>query len=97
MLVFINDFRVTGDPADFESAFARTSDYFEQQPGFIRHTLVRSADDGGRYVNVAQWSNRAAFDAALAQPQFREHAVALRALASSTPALFQEILTKVAS
>jgi monooxygenase len=96
MLVLVNDFRVHGDASAFEVAFATTSDYFERQPGFIRHTLVRSTTEADRYINIAEWEGRGSFDQAVRNPMFADHAKALRALATSEPKLCEEVLTKVA-
>lgn len=96
MLVLVNDFRVHGDAPAFEAAFASTSDYFERQPGFIRHMLVRSTTEAGRYVNIAEWADRESFDQAVKNPMFADHAKALRSLATSEPKLCEEVLTKVA-
>ncbi len=88
MIVFVNRFTVTGPQADFESAFAATSEFFRTQPGFLRHRLLKHADEPGAYVNVAEWEDRASFERALAQPEFAAHRAALRALGTGEPNLY---------
>lgn len=94
MLVFLNDFRVHGDEAEFETAFSSTSDYFRQQPGFVRHRLVRSISEPSCYVNIAEWTDQESFERALRNPAFQEHAVALRKLAASEPRLCAEVMSR---
>ncbi|WP_438486737.1 antibiotic biosynthesis monooxygenase family protein [Streptomyces sp. S186] len=96
MLTFINRFTVTGTAAEFERAFERTSAFFAAQPGFVRHRLLRHADDPKAYVNVAEWEDRASFRRALEQPGFAEHRDALRALATGEPHLYTTLLERTA-
>lgn len=91
---FINRFEVHGPASEFELAFDETSAFFAAQPGFLRHRLLRQADDPGRYVNIAEWDSREDFQRAVAQPAFAPHAKALRALASSDPNLYTLVLER---
>lgn len=96
MMVFINRFTLRGDAAEFERAFATTSEFFRKQPGFLGHRLVRSLDDPAAYTNIAEWTDRASLQRALREPEFEQHAQALRALAGSTPGFFEPRLTVAA-
>lgn len=96
MIVFVNRFTVTGPAAEFEQAFARTSEFFGAQPGFIRHRLLKHADEPGAYVNVAEWEDRASFEQALRQPGFAEHRTALRALGTGEPNLYTVLQERAA-
>jgi heme-degrading monooxygenase HmoA len=87
-VTLINRFAVHGDPVEFERAFAATSAFLTQQPGFVEHTLLRHGREPGCYVNVARWTSAADLRAATAHPGFTEHAEALRALATTDPQLF---------
>jgi heme-degrading monooxygenase HmoA len=87
-VTLINSFTVHGDTAEFERAFAATSEFLTGRPGFVEHTLLRHGRDGGSYVNVARWTSAGALRAATAHPDFAEHARALRALATTDPQLF---------
>ncbi|MER5940436.1 antibiotic biosynthesis monooxygenase family protein [Streptomyces sp. NPDC001928] len=91
MLVFINRFTVTGDPLEFERAFAETADHLARQPGFIRYRLVRSTDDPRSYANVAEWETAQALRDALRGPEFDEHARRLRELARSEPRFYDVV------
>ncbi|WP_323183575.1 SDR family oxidoreductase [Streptomyces virginiae] len=92
-VTFVNTFTLSASPAEFEAAFARTSQYMARQPGFIEHTLVRHMKDPGRYVNIARWRDAGSLQRAVARPEFLEHAAALRALASSDPQLYTPLRT----
>ncbi|MFE7447481.1 antibiotic biosynthesis monooxygenase family protein [Streptomyces chartreusis] len=93
MLVFINRFTVSGDPLEFERAFAETAAHLARQPGFIRYRLVRSTQDPNSYANVAEWETAAALREALRGPEFDDHARRLRELAQSEPQ-FYDVVTE---
>jgi quinol monooxygenase YgiN len=66
-----------------------TTTVFATVPGFISANLHVSLD-GTRVVNYAQWASEAAYRAAMAQPDVREHVVASAALVESyDPTLVQ--------
>ncbi|MEU5884533.1 antibiotic biosynthesis monooxygenase family protein [Spirillospora sp. NPDC047279] len=92
-LVFVNRFTVKVPPEQFERVFARTSEFMGRQPGFIRFTLLRNAEDPGSYVNVAQWRDRESFQKAVSHPDFQPHAAALRELSTSEHGLYTPRLT----
>ncbi|MET9390165.1 antibiotic biosynthesis monooxygenase family protein [Streptomyces sp. NPDC006624] len=89
-VTFVNRFTVSGDPGDFEKAFARVADFMTAQPGILGYTLSRHADDPQRYVNIARWQDAAALRAAVGRPGFQEHVGELRKLAESTSELYVE-------
>lgn len=95
-VTLINRFTVHGDPTEFERAFAATSAFLTGQPGFVEHTLLRHGRDGDSYVNVARWTDAGALRAATGHPDFTEHALALRALATTDPQLFTPRLSHAA-
>lgn len=92
-VTFINKFTLTCEPAEFEEAFARTAAFMAEQPGFLRHTLLRNKKDDRNYVNVAHWRDAASLRNAVARPEFGPHAAALRALCTSEPNLFEPRMT----
>lgn len=96
MITFINRFTVTGPAAEFERAFDETSAFFSAQPGFVRHRLLRHADDPAAYVNVAEWEDRESFEAALRQPEFAGHRAALRALSTGEPNVYTLLYERAA-
>ncbi|GAA2719572.1 MULTISPECIES: antibiotic biosynthesis monooxygenase family protein [Streptomyces] len=85
---FVNRFTLRTSPEDFERIFARTARFMKDRPGFLGHTLVRHLDDPHNYVNIARWADVESFRAAVAHPEFRPHAEALRAVSTSASDLY---------
>ncbi|MEU3838543.1 antibiotic biosynthesis monooxygenase family protein [Streptomyces sp. NPDC028635] len=96
MITFINRFTVTGPPEEFERAFERTSAFFGTRPGFVRHRLLKHADDPATYVNVAEWQDRDSFEQAVRHPDFAAHRAALRALSTGEPGIYTVHYERVA-
>ncbi|WP_278261652.1 antibiotic biosynthesis monooxygenase family protein [Nocardia sp. AG03] len=69
--VFVNVLRLTGSAEELASIYADVADYFAAQPGFRHYELLRSETDSEVFVNIARWSDRAAFERATANPEFR--------------------------
>ncbi|GDY32008.1 antibiotic biosynthesis monooxygenase family protein [Gandjariella thermophila] len=91
MLIFVNLFRVHGNPDDFERTFADTSAFMTKKDGYRRHRLVRVNGDEPRYLNIAEWADEGALRAAVADPLFEPHARALREHASSESLLCEVV------
>ncbi|MFJ8718308.1 antibiotic biosynthesis monooxygenase family protein [Streptomyces violaceus] len=87
---FVNSFTLRTSPEEFEDVFGRTARFMESQPGFLGYTLVRHLEKPHSYVNIARWSDVAAFRAAVGQADFRPHAEALRAISTSSSNLYLE-------
>ncbi|MFE6458621.1 antibiotic biosynthesis monooxygenase family protein [Streptomyces cinereoruber] len=87
---FVNSFTLRTSPEMFEEIFARTARFLEDRPGFLGYTLVRHVDEPDRYVNIARWSDPAAFRAAVTDAAFAPHAQALRAVSTSSSNLYVE-------
>ncbi|MEV1085820.1 antibiotic biosynthesis monooxygenase family protein [Streptomyces sp. NPDC050211] len=97
MVTFINRFTVTGPAEEFERLFEDTSAFFRDRPGFLRHRLLRHTRQAGAYVNIAEWTDAASFQAAVTHPDFAPHAAALRALSTSDPNLYAPVLEREAA
>lgn len=91
VVTFVNRFSLHCPDGQFEQAFVGASAYMESRPGFLGHALMRRADEGDRpgYVNIALWRDEASLRAAVGHPDFAAHAAALRALATSEPAIYR--------
>jgi heme-degrading monooxygenase HmoA len=79
-VILINSFEVPGDQAEnFISAWERTRDYLESQPGYIDTSLHQAVAPNAefQFVNVAHWQTAEDFMAALQSPGFREAAEGL--------------------
>jgi heme-degrading monooxygenase HmoA len=79
-VILINSFEVPDDQAEkFISAWERTRDYLETQPGYIDTSLHQAVAPNAEFpfVNVAHWQTAEDFMAALQSPGFREPAEGL--------------------
>jgi heme-degrading monooxygenase HmoA/uncharacterized protein YndB with AHSA1/START domain len=92
-VTLVNSFTVSGSAEEFEKAFAETSAFFAEQPGFIEHSLLKKLDEPNAYVNVARWTDHRSLRQAVAKPEFQPHETALRTLATSSPKLFSVCFT----
>jgi heme oxygenase (mycobilin-producing) len=69
-VTLINIFEVpAGDEGAFIAAWEKTRDYLKTFPAHIETALHQSLhDERFRFVNIAQWTSEADFDAAIPQP-----------------------------
>ena len=73
-ITLINAFTVPVDETEeFLRRWKNTAAIMAGQPGFVRARMYRSvADDAElRFVNVAEWESRQAFEQVTANPDFR--------------------------
>lgn len=91
MTVLINRFEVHGSLEEFEKVLGATAGYFRHQPGFLRFRLVRSMEHQNQYVNIAEWENADSLRTALSRPEFAPYSAALRAVATSSPAMHEPV------
>ena len=90
-VTLINAFEVpAGRDEEFVAGWQRTADYMRGQPGFLSTRLHVSLDETAqfRYVNVAEWQDPKAFQAAVGQDGFREVAREI-AFARAHPSLYR--------
>ncbi|HEX8007661.1 MAG TPA: antibiotic biosynthesis monooxygenase family protein [Trebonia sp.] len=92
MVILINRFTLNGSPEQFEEAFEESAVFMRAQPGFIKHTLVKSLRDPNSYVNIAHW--RAADDhiRVVLSDEFKAHVEALGKVATADPDLYSPVL-----
>lgn len=94
-VTLVNRFHTTVSHEEFSRTFDATSQYFSGRPGFIEHTLHRSAQDEGTYVNIARWRSSSDLKRATEDPEFLPHAQKLRAMATSEPEVFRPLLRRL--
>jgi len=92
MVILINRFTVSASPEEFLAAFEESAVFMRAQPGFIRHTLVKSLRDPSSYVNIAQWQEAQDHIRVVTSPQFGAHVEALAKVATSDPDLYAPVL-----
>jgi long-chain acyl-CoA synthetase len=88
MVIIVNKFTLTASPEEFEEAFEASASFMRAQPGFIRHTLVKSLRDPNIYVNIAEWQEAADQMRALQGPGFKDHIEALAKVGRADPDLY---------
>lgn len=91
MVILINSFTLTASPQAFEEAFEQSAVFMRAQPGFIRHTLVKSLRDPQTYVNIAQWQNAGDHIRVVHSPEFKEHVTNLAKVARADPDLYSVV------
>ena len=72
-VVLINVFEVpAGADEEFLRGWEAARDFMQRQPGYVSTRLHQSLDPTARFrfINVAEWSSPADFQAALNQPEF---------------------------
>ncbi|MCM6771857.1 antibiotic biosynthesis monooxygenase [Nocardia sp. CDC159] len=91
VVTFVNTFTVTGDPLEFEEAFAKIAELLAEQPGFLQFTLSRHVDPAraNEYVNIALWTDVQSWKDAIAAPGFAEHAKEIRARATNVANMYE--------
>ena len=92
MVILINTFTLSASPEKFEEAFEESAAFMRRQPGFIRHTLVKSLRDPSSYVNIAQWHEVDDHVRAVTSPEFKSHVDALAKVATPDPNLYTPVL-----
>jgi len=92
MVILVNKFTVTTDPAEFERIWAASSHFMRQQPGFINFRLVRSLQDPQVYINIAEWADAESHGRALQSDNFQAHISELANVAKPEPHLCDMVL-----
>ena len=92
MVILINRFTVSASEEEFLAVFEESAVFMRAQPGFIRHTLVKSLRDPNSYVNIAQWEQAQDHIRVVTSPEFGAHVQALAQVATSDPDLYAPVL-----
>ncbi|HWB38516.1 MAG TPA: AMP-binding protein, partial [Rugosimonospora sp.] len=92
MVTFINQLTVTGSAEEFEKISARMSEFMASRPGYLNHRLLRSLRAPESYVEIAEWENPEAHQAAVRSDEFQALISELgRVVAKPTPGLFTDV------
>ncbi|MBO0806685.1 MAG: antibiotic biosynthesis monooxygenase [Actinobacteria bacterium] len=91
MVILINRFTLTASPQAFEEAFEESAVFMRAQPGFVRHTLVKSLRDPQTYVNIAQWQDADDHIRVVHSPEFKEHVTNLAKVSRADPDLYSVV------
>jgi quinol monooxygenase YgiN len=91
VLVLINKFVVTTTGEEFEKVFVETAEFMRRQPGFLRYRLIRSEQDSSVYINIAEWTDKAALMAVADRPEMSDHLAQIKAVAIPEPQFFAPV------
>ena len=91
-IVMMNRFNVGLDEVDeFLKVFAKTTEIFKQQPGFISAQLHRGIAGSSTFVNYVVWESAAHFKQAFNRPKFRSNMADVLPNTVMSPHLFKKV------
>ena len=91
-IVVMNRFNVGPDEVDeFLKVFAKTTEIFKQQPGFISAQLHRGIAGSSTFINYVVWESAAHFKQAFNRPEFRSNIADVLPNTVMSPHLFKKV------
>ncbi len=91
-IVVMNKFNVGPDEIDeFLKVFAKTTETFKQQPGFISAQLHRGIAGSSTFVNYVVWESAAHFKQAFNRPEFKSNMASVLPNTMMSPHLFKKV------
>jgi heme-degrading monooxygenase HmoA len=91
-IVVMNKFNVDPQEVDeFMQVFAKTTESFKQQPGFISAQLHRGIGGSTTFVNYVIWESAAHFKQAFIRPEFRSNMANVLPNTVMSPHLFKKV------
>ena len=91
-IVMMNKFNVNPDEVDeFLKVFAKTTETFKQQPGFISAQFHRGIGGSTTFVNYVVWESAAHFKQAFDRPEFRSNMAKVLPNTVMSPHLFKKV------
>ena len=91
-IVVMNKFNVGPDEIDeFLKVFAKTTETFKQQPGFISAQLHRGIAGSSTFVNYIVWESAAHFKQAFNREEFKSNMASVLPNTMMSPHLFKKI------
>jgi len=91
-IIVMNKFNVGPDEIDeFLKVFAKTTEKFKQQPGFISAQLHRGIAGSSTFVNYVVWESAAHFKQAFNTPEFKSNMASVLPNTVMSPHLFKKV------
>jgi heme-degrading monooxygenase HmoA len=91
-IIVMNKFNVGPDEVDeFLNVFAKTTETFKQQPGFISAQLHRGIAGSSTFVNYVVWESAAHFKQAFNRPEFKSNMASVLPDTVMSPHLFKKV------
>jgi heme-degrading monooxygenase HmoA len=91
-IVVMNKFNVDPQEVDeFMQVFAKTTETFKQQPGFISAQLQRGIGRSTTFVNYVIWESAGHFKQAFNRPEFKSNMAKVLPNTVMSPHLFKKV------
>ena len=91
-IIVMNKFNVGPDEIDeFLKVFAKTTEKFKQQPGFISAQLHRGIAGSSTFVNYVVWESAAHFKQAFNREEFKSNMGSVLPNTVMSPHLFKKV------
>lgn len=91
-IVVMNKFNVDLQEVDeFLKIFAKTTETFKQQPGFISAQFHRGIAGSTTFVNYVVWESAAHFKQAFNRPEFRSNMASVLPNTVMSPHIFKKV------
>ena len=91
-IIVMNKFNVDPQEIDeFLQVFAKTTEIFKQQPGFISAQLHRGIANSTTFVNYVVWESAAHFKQAFDRPEFKSNMAKVLSNTVMSPHLFKKV------
>ena len=91
-IIVMNKFNVGPDEInEFLKVFAKTTETFKQQPGFISAQLHRGIAGSSTFVNYVVWESAAHFKQAFNRPEFKSNMASVLPNTMMSPHLFKKV------
>jgi len=91
-IIVMNKFNVGPDEADeFLNVFAKTTETFKQQPGFISAQSHRGIAGSSTFVNYVVWESAAHFRQAFNRPEIQSNMASVLPNTVMSPHLFKKV------
>lgn len=91
-IIVMNKFNVGPDEVDeFLNVFAKTTETFKQQPGFISAQLHRGIAGSSTFVNYVVWESAAHFRQAFNRPEIQSNMASVMPNTVISPHLFKKV------
>ncbi|GHK04151.1 antibiotic biosynthesis monooxygenase family protein [Streptomyces sp. NPDC003753] len=91
MVTFINKLTVNGDIAEFLKIKESLTEFMSAQPGYRSSATLRQVGRPDVFIEMAEWDNAAAHQAAVRSEEFQARVKGLGALASVEPGLYEVV------
>ncbi|WP_405577913.1 antibiotic biosynthesis monooxygenase family protein [Streptomyces sp. NBC_01190] len=91
MVTFVNKLTVNGDVEEFFKIKQSLTEFMSVQPGYRSSSMLRHVGQRNVFIELADWDDAAAHQAAVRDPEFQARVKGLGSLATVEPGLYEEV------